>query len=246
MPEPTRQLAFTDGNERAQVVPVPHCLERSQRGRPSTSGQQAPRLHRRPGHPARGVAGRRQQQRRHSTSAPARQEPGRGRRRTAQTHSFATPATTATSTADCSGSPVIAERGHPHGSGPGVFSRVVERTISWLYGFRRLRIRWERCDDIHEAFLGLATCLITHRHMRHLCYDLMRWRCDRPRSPFQTAWPGCAVSRLQLRLWHPLPAEGAVRGVGEGVVGVGPTVSFNHSSGVVLPCTTMRWKLGTL
>ncbi|MFI1369797.1 transposase [Streptomyces griseochromogenes] len=65
--------------------------------------------------------------------------------------------------------PVIAERGEPHGSGLGVFRWVVERTITWLHGFRRLRIRWERRDDIHEAFLGLATCLITHRHVRRLC-----------------------------------------------------------------------------
>jgi hypothetical protein len=46
---------------------------------------------------------------------------------------------------------------------------VVERTIAWLHGFRRLRIRRERRDDIHEAFLGLATCLITHRHAQRLC-----------------------------------------------------------------------------
>ncbi|WP_425586824.1 IS5 family transposase [Streptomyces rameus] len=65
--------------------------------------------------------------------------------------------------------PVIAERGQPHGSGLGVFRWVVERTIAWLHGFRRLRIRWERRDDIHEAFLGLATCLITHRHVQRLC-----------------------------------------------------------------------------
>ncbi|WP_428849086.1 IS5 family transposase [Streptomyces griseorubens] len=67
--------------------------------------------------------------------------------------------------------PVIAERGQPHGSGLGIFRWVVERTISWLHGFRRLRIRWERRDDIHEAFLGLATCLITHRHVQRL-WDL--------------------------------------------------------------------------
>ncbi|WP_239155836.1 IS5 family transposase [Streptomyces sp. NBC_01281] len=65
--------------------------------------------------------------------------------------------------------PVIAERGVEHGSGLGIFRWVVERTIAWLHGFRRLRIRWERRDDIHEAFLGLATCLITHRHVQHLC-----------------------------------------------------------------------------
>ncbi|WSK73375.1 IS5 family transposase [Streptomyces sp. NBC_01276] len=65
--------------------------------------------------------------------------------------------------------PVIARRGVPHGSGLGVYRWVVERTIAWLHGFRRLRIRWERRDDIHEAFLGLATCLITHRHVQRLC-----------------------------------------------------------------------------
>ncbi|WP_443031765.1 IS5 family transposase [Streptomyces sp. 3211] len=65
--------------------------------------------------------------------------------------------------------PVIARRGVPHGSGLGAHRWVVERTIAWLHGFRRLRIRWERRDDIHEAFLGLATCLITHRHVQRLC-----------------------------------------------------------------------------
>ncbi|WP_327666440.1 MULTISPECIES: IS5 family transposase [unclassified Streptomyces] len=65
--------------------------------------------------------------------------------------------------------PAIAERGQPHGTGLGTFRWVVERTISWVHGFRRLRIRWERRDDIHEAFLGLATCLITHRHVQKLC-----------------------------------------------------------------------------
>ncbi|PJN34518.1 hypothetical protein CG747_39960 [Streptomyces sp. CB02959] len=68
---------------------------------------------------------------------------------------------------------------------PGSCSRpVVERTIAWLHGFRRLRIRWERRDDIHEAFLGLATCLVTHRHVRRLCQDLVA----RPRAaPTQCA-----------------------------------------------------------
>ncbi|MGP3975826.1 hypothetical protein ACTWQF_17810 [Streptomyces sp. 8N114] len=51
---------------------------------------------------------------------------------------------------------VVAVRVQPHGSGPGIFRWVVKSTISWLHGFCRLRIRWERRDDIHEAFLGLA------------------------------------------------------------------------------------------
>jgi hypothetical protein len=34
---------------------------------------------------------------------------------------------------------------------------------------KRLRVRWERRDDIHEALLGLATCIITWRHVTRLC-----------------------------------------------------------------------------
>ena len=33
---------------------------------------------------------------------------------------------------------------------------VVEQSIALLHWFRRLRIRWEIRDDIHEAFLSLA------------------------------------------------------------------------------------------
>ncbi len=65
--------------------------------------------------------------------------------------------------------PVIARRGQPHGSGLGIYRWVVERTIAWYHGMKRLRIRWERRDDIHEAFLTLASCIITYRHVRRLC-----------------------------------------------------------------------------
>ena len=65
--------------------------------------------------------------------------------------------------------PLIARRGTPHGSGLGVYRWVVERSFAWLHGFRRLRIRWERRADIHEALLKLACCLITHRQIHSLC-----------------------------------------------------------------------------
>ena len=64
--------------------------------------------------------------------------------------------------------PVIAARGQQHGTGLGSFRWVTERTISWPHGFRRLRIRWTRRDDIQEAFLGIAACLITYRHVQRL------------------------------------------------------------------------------
>ena len=37
---------------------------------------------------------------------------------------------------------------------------VVERTLAWLARYRRLSIRYERRDDIHEAFLHLGCSLI--------------------------------------------------------------------------------------
>jgi transposase len=56
--------------------------------------------------------------------------------------------------------PIIPNRKREHGSGLGVFRWVVERTLSWLHQFRRLRIRWERRDDIHEALICIAESLI--------------------------------------------------------------------------------------
>jgi transposase len=47
-----------------------------------------------------------------------------------------------------------------HGSGLGKQRWVVERTIAWLHQYRRLRVRYERRADIHEAFLQIASCLI--------------------------------------------------------------------------------------
>jgi transposase len=37
---------------------------------------------------------------------------------------------------------------------------VVERTLAWLAKYRRLTIRYERRDDIHEAFLSIGCSLI--------------------------------------------------------------------------------------
>ncbi len=52
--------------------------------------------------------------------------------------------------------PVIARRGTARGSGLGVHRWVVEATLALLHWFRRLRIRWETRDDIHQAFLTSA------------------------------------------------------------------------------------------
>ncbi len=64
--------------------------------------------------------------------------------------------------------PVLAKRGVPHGSGLGVFRWVVERTLAWLHQYRRLRIRFERRADIHEAFLSIGCALICFKHLQSL------------------------------------------------------------------------------
>ena len=62
--------------------------------------------------------------------------------------------------------PVLAKRNTKHGSGLGVYRWVVERTISWLHQFRRLRVRYERRADIHEAFLSIGSALICWNYGR--------------------------------------------------------------------------------
>jgi transposase len=52
--------------------------------------------------------------------------------------------------------PIIARRQTEHGSGLGRHRWVVERTFAWLHNRRRLLIRTDRRDDIHEGFLALA------------------------------------------------------------------------------------------
>lgn len=61
--------------------------------------------------------------------------------------------------------PFLAQRGTADGSGLGRHRWVVERSISWLHQFRRLRIRQERHGYMHRAFLSPAASLIAARHL---------------------------------------------------------------------------------
>jgi transposase len=73
------------------------------------------------------------------------------------------PTTRARAAANCAGAVIQAKIARPkseHGSGLGSERWVVERTIAWLHQYRRLRIRYERRDDIHEAFLAIGCSLI--------------------------------------------------------------------------------------
>jgi IS5 family transposase len=52
--------------------------------------------------------------------------------------------------------PRIARRGIESGEKLGRYRWVVERTLSWVNRNRGLKVRYERRDDIHQAFLDLG------------------------------------------------------------------------------------------
>ena len=62
--------------------------------------------------------------------------------------------------------PCLAKRRTKHGSGLGRRRWVVERTFAWLNQFRRLRVRYDKRADIHEAFVSLGCALICWRALR--------------------------------------------------------------------------------
>ncbi len=62
--------------------------------------------------------------------------------------------------------PRIARRGIESSKRLGRYRWVVERTLSWLNRYRRLKVRYEGRDDIHQAFLHLGCALICWRYVR--------------------------------------------------------------------------------
>lgn len=61
------------------------------------------------------------------------------------------------------GASVIARGCTENGSGLGRQCWVVERTFAWLHDFRRLRIRYVREPELHQAFLQLGCAVICQR-----------------------------------------------------------------------------------
>jgi transposase len=62
--------------------------------------------------------------------------------------------------------PLLAMRRTKHGSGLGRWRWVVERTFAWLNQFRRLRVRYDKRADMHEAFLSLGCVWICWQSLR--------------------------------------------------------------------------------
>jgi transposase len=66
--------------------------------------------------------------------------------------------------------PRIARRGVDSSERLGRHRWVVERTLAWQQGFRRLRVRDEKRDDIYQAFVHLADAMICWRRLnKHFC-----------------------------------------------------------------------------
>jgi IS5 family transposase len=65
--------------------------------------------------------------------------------------------------------PRIARRGIESSERLGRHRWVVERTLSWLNRFRRLKVRYERRADLHQAFLNLGCALICWRAVERFC-----------------------------------------------------------------------------
>jgi transposase len=61
--------------------------------------------------------------------------------------------------------PILAKRNTDHGSGLGVSRWVVERTLAWLHQFRRLRTRYDRRPELHEAFMALGCAMICFNYL---------------------------------------------------------------------------------
>ena len=64
---------------------------------------------------------------------------------------------------------LLAKRRTANGSGLGKTRWVVERTLAWLHQLRRLRVRYERRSDIHEAFLTIGCIIICWNQLNSFC-----------------------------------------------------------------------------
>ena len=62
----------------------------------------------------------------------------------------------------------IARRNAPHGSGLGVFRWFVEQALALMHQFNRLRVRDDRDDQVHEAFMTIACAIMCWRRLHSL------------------------------------------------------------------------------
>ncbi len=66
--------------------------------------------------------------------------------------------------------PRLARQGIESSEKLGRYRWVVERTLSWVNRNRRLKVRYERRADVHQAFPDLGCALICWNYMQRFCY----------------------------------------------------------------------------
>jgi transposase len=60
---------------------------------------------------------------------------------------------------------VLAKRRTAHGSGLGTTRWFVERSLSWLHQFRKLKTREEKLPSTHEGLMLIACAIICLRFL---------------------------------------------------------------------------------
>jgi len=86
--------------------------------------------------------------------------------------------------------PRIARRGIEPNQRLGRYRYVVERSLAWLVGYRRLQVRYKRRADILLGFLHLACALI--------CLNSLN-RTHRPARCRKVWWKDCKNDHLSQR-----------------------------------------------
>ena len=64
---------------------------------------------------------------------------------------------------------IKARRGKESSEKLGQYRWVVERTLSWLDRYRRLKVRYERRSDVWQAFLDLGCMLVCWNYVQRFC-----------------------------------------------------------------------------
>jgi hypothetical protein len=65
--------------------------------------------------------------------------------------------------------PMFAKRYSPHGSGLGKHRSIIESVFAWIFQQRRLKVRYEKRDDIHQAFLNIGCIMICWNRLSPFC-----------------------------------------------------------------------------
>ena len=65
--------------------------------------------------------------------------------------------------------PMIAKGYTEHGSGLGKHHSIIESVFAWLFQYRRLRVRYEKRDDIHQVFLSIGCLMICWNRLTRFC-----------------------------------------------------------------------------